>query len=646
MPFVWMSFHFSVLFAVISRVARGHDLWGNGGAQFRLFACVTRYWSVIAGFSFYMRKVLKSQIALNKSALNSQNVEELSPKSSQERFPKLSKNNFFIFLSENVECLQYARKAFSHSSLGWFYCRIHIERILTEMINRLQMNHKVANTQQLLPTSTSTRQKMNYRAPQHPAKSEGEEDRVTLKHDDSDSVKGSAKMKRTFKSSVMRSLRSDRVLLPKSLQEMTIETDTNAKKSTADRAAQYMRPLRCNCGNQRCVSQAWKNVDQKNKRIRRRNVIGSLRSILGPEDGYGKSNLPKDQPDTGLASEKIASPEKSDGLERPKDLQKETTISVSKPSSFSKRWESRRLKSMNQKQESSALPNSLVQSQSKRKPTSAAVHPASAFGTIPTTLSTRKGRDVNPGSGLLSMKSETEKDEKQTVKEKVRVMRNPKSRQFDEVKLREEIRSRLQKNLEKYEALMATLDSSEGNAASDQTSSTLSRPATMSQEGKKALVTKSHATPTVSTKAGRQSRVKSKTKMARSHSVRNRIPLTIQEDSILGESRNSQSTRRVPPRERRSSQVRKKTSMKAKVPQSPKKAKASFYPRSPKNSPGRNRRRFRVAVPHPTECAGSRVTNHGGLCMTFPARTQNGERIEEKERRISVERIQGLMLIQ
>ena len=495
------------------------------------------------------------------------------------------------------------------------------------MINVLQTNHKVAKAQQLLPRSTSTRQKMNYRAPRHLTKNVGEEDRVTLKHDDSDSIIDNTKTKRTFKNSVIRSLRSDRVLVPNSLDEMTIGTNNNAKKSTADRVSQYVRPLRCNYGNQRYISQASKNVDQKNKRIRKRNVIGSLRSILGPEEVNGKSNLQGEQPDTSLTSGKIVFPEKRNSLERPLDLQKEAIMSISKPLSFSKRWESRKLKNKNQEQESSTLSNGLDQSKAKRKPKSATID---------------------------SVKSKAEKDKKQTVKEKVRVMRNPKSRQFDETKLREEIRSRLQKNIEKYEALAASLDSKEGDAASNEASSTLATSSIQAQEGKKAFVTGLQATPTMRTKSGR--RGKRKTKMVRSHTVRSRIPLTIQEDSVLGEAGNSQSKaksdsaqnkRRFPEREKRRSQVGKKSTTKAKAPQSPKKAKASFYPRSPKHSPSRNRRRFRVAVPHPTECAGSRATNHGGLCMTFPTRTQIGERRkEDSERRISVERIQGLMLIQ
>ena len=544
---------------------------------------------------------------------------------------------------------------------------------------------------------------------------------VGIKHNDCAGDNTQAKTKRTFRNSVICSLRAgDRIVVPKASDELPTDGNAQAKRSTANRSYQYMRPIRCNYENHRYISQASKRMDETKKKLRKRSVIGSLSSILGPENRSGKSDLPP-QPDISvrLSSRKksgnIATAPENDGLDLPTYRKRQTTPPTT-PASFSKQREEKNKKDRKQRgyltstlnpadklltlsddhahvdliealkgstpcsrkkpsmchiaraprkveekvkaveipkpiesltsfsgleDEALVIPNGGVRLTSTMKPTSTTVVAIATNGTTSHTLVTRKG---HLGSDPVSTRPEPEKDDKQIVEEKVRIMGNIKKFQFNEMKVREQIRVKLRKNQQKYESLAAALASNKAKATSDKLSST-PPPPKLPLEATKVLITKSYSIPAKSKTSNQQPRLRSRARNGRLHSACKRIPATIPEES-LPESSNSRDTRRAVLKERRCSQGNKKTSIKGKTfpyHQSPKKAKASFYPRSPKNSPGRNRRRFRVLAPHPTELVGSCTDNHGGLCMTFPTKKKKGKKNEETERRIGMHRIQGLM---
>ncbi len=512
-----------------------------------------------------------------------------------------------------------------------------------------------------------------------------EDDRKSTKIGHSDGDKNQAKPKRSLKLSAIRSRRADHVVVPKALDVSDLNTNasTIAKESSTTRACQYMRPPRCTNENQGYVSRATRNREQKIKKDRKKSVIGSLTSILGPDEKSGEFrpfSFANDQLDsrktrqrprtfisrrdrrqcamgtfTSMVDSAVAPLTGTDDIHPSKQsigtnvFVKEEVVPLegAKKTFTSHRTAraSRRCEKKDSKVDqspsisvslTSVPPKSCLRSSSRRRITGSDVVSIASSGTSSPPLELRKRRNASKGSTSISKKPE--KENKQNTSEKTRTLRNGQKLNFDETKVREQIRARLRKNQQKFETHSASLAPNESKPPPSKVTSTLATP-TMSVESTQALITKSYFHPIASTKALHIPKLRSRAKNGRLFSVCKKIPETIPEGSTL-EFAKPEETKKVVPKEKRSSLNNKKiiSNEKSLYPRSPKKAKASFYPRSPKSSPGRNKRRFRVVTPHPIECAGSSKDGHGGLCMTFPIKSSGGED--------SITRIQGLMLVQ
>jgi len=116
-------------------------------------------------------------------------------------------------------------------------------------------------------------------------KYEAEKDNRGRKHGNRDGDKDETKTKRRFKNSVIRSARSANVVAAKPSTPTTAPTLT--KSSPSNRDCRSSRHVRSDFGSKRYVSRATRHKENEIKNDRKRSVIGSLTSILGPEDDSG-----------------------------------------------------------------------------------------------------------------------------------------------------------------------------------------------------------------------------------------------------------------------------------------------------------------------------------------------------------------------
>ena len=503
------------------------------------------------------------------------------------------------------------------------------EKYLRQDNSREQMNKKVP--QHLILSNQSSLEKPV-------GKHMAEEEKGSTKLD---GVENQAKTKRSMKLSAIRSRRADHFIVPKSLDVRPLNTDALAREgSSTTRACQHMRTT-CTNGSQGYVSQATKNKVERIKKDRKRSVIGSLASILGPEERSGDLGLTVEREfSVRLTPRKKSADTPATDASDCLDLQK-VRERQRKTLAMRRRRCGEKARTVDQSMGipvslTSIAPKDRVRSTSGRKVTSSAVVAIATSGTSSPSLEIRKRS--NTKKGVVSIAVKPEKENQQSIATKTRTLRNGKQINFNETKLREEIRSRLRKSQQKFETFSASLASTKPKPTPTRKVTSTLGTSTMSVEATRALIKKSHFPPIASTSTTGLPKLKCKARSGRS--AWKRIPETIPEDRTLDFGK-VEVTKKARPKSKRSSLANKKISSKGKTstcPQSPKKAKASFYPRSPKSSPGRNKRRFRVVTPHPIECAGASKDGHGGLCMTFPVKSAHGGN--------PLQKIQGLMLVQ
>lgn len=520
-----------------------------------------------------------------------------------------------------------------------------------------------------------------------------EEDEGYRKNGCGDVDKDWKKTKQTFKRSITRSARPNHVVALKASTVIPTDMPTPSNISSENRDVQSLRQIRSNYGTCRHISQASKRTNKENKKVRKRNVIGSLASILGPEEESGRWELPLESDNgfhspsgtksiniaaaandhdhdcdygkelspgrkrrTSLASKQtekkkkknrrnnvmgsltsVLGPEKrslaasddnvllASGMKSPcttvaaaeyksplKTRKRQTSHRISPaPKSGNKNKNDRKQKIsgslvsiLGPEEESSVTPDHGTFLASRTESSDTAVAAATSSVSSPTT---RKLRTAKHGFVSIPIRPNAEKHEQQN-RDKFKSVQPAKKFQFNETKVREQIRAKLRKNQQKYDTLAAALVSAKDKTTSNPTN-LIASEATSSLKASRAVVARTHGNNIRPT--SQEPKLRSRAKNGRLYSVSLRIPLSIPEDSVL--------------------EIDKPKKLK----NSASKAKASFRPRSPRNFPkssatrARRQPRFSVLSPHPVECGGSSRGNYGGLCMTFPTKNDGGGKLEE-----------------
>jgi hypothetical protein len=402
-----------------------------------------------------------------------------------------------------------------------------------------------------------------------------EEDKEYRKNGCGDVDKDWKKTKQTFKRSITPSARPNLIVAPKASTVIPTDMPTPSNGSSENQDVESLRQIRSNHGSYRHISQASKRTNKANKKDRKRNVIGSLASILGPEEESGRWELPLESDNrvhspSGTKSINIASAAAND---HDHDCDYGITLSPGRKrrtSMASKRTEKKKKKNRRN----------------------------NVMGSLASILGPEK-------------RSNAEKQEQQ-IRDKFKSVQPAKKVQFNETKVREEIRAKLRKNQQKYDTLAAALTSTKDKTTSNPTN-LIASEATPSLKSTRAVVARTNANDIRPT--SQEPKLRNRAKNIRLYSVCKRIPLSIPEDSVL--------------------EIDKPKKLKNSSSKARARAKASFRPRSPRNSPKssvprtRRQRRFSVLTPHPIECGGSSRGNHGGLCMTFPTKNDGGGKLEK-----------------